>query len=195
MYRKSILAAGIVCAIAIVLVINRGTSSQSRAEITPPTTSDHAKSRYVPPHLPYLFMFEHLNRIRAQAEDMKKHGKDGSGFQQRFKEKIKVNDQQFRSLDQIAEQVHAETARLDQDAQVITEEFHKKYPPGAVPEGVIIPPPPPKLLALQEMRTNAILRARERVKNILGEDGFDGFDENLKQKMLPNIQPLQVQPQ
>lgn len=195
MSRKSILAAGIVCAITIALAITRGTQSQSRAETTPPTISDQAKSGYLPPHLPYLFMFEHLNRIRAQAEDMKKHGKDGSGFQRRFRDRLNVDDQQFRSLDQIAEQVHAETARLDREAHVITEEFHKKYPPGAVPEGVIIPPPPLKLLALQEMRTNAILRARDRVKNILGEDGFAGFDENLKQKMLPNIQRLQVQPQ
>ena len=194
MYRKSILAVCIVSALMFGLAINRGTLSESRGETTRQESGPGiAKSREVPTHLPYLFLFEHLNRIRTQAEDMRRQGKDGSGFQRRFKKNL--NDRQFNSLDAIAEHCKSEIVLFDQQAKVITDEFRKKYPPGVVPQGVIIPPPPDELIALQEMRTNAVLRARDRVRAILGDEVFESFDENLKRQMIPNIQPTHPQPE
>ena len=192
MFRKSIFAACIVGAIAFPLILNRTTRSENKLE--PQQASGQASlERFsnVPAHIPYLFLFEHMNRLRSQAEKVKRQGQDGSGFQRRFQKVLNVDDVQFQSLDAIARHCQSETALLDQQAQAIVDEFRKKYPPGVVPEGVVIPPPPPELAALQEMRTNAVLRARDRVKAIMGEQAFANFDENLKRQLLPNVQSIQ----
>lgn len=197
MYRRSIVIVSIVCALAVPLALNRTTRSESSAAIKPSSDqgSNASKERFsnIPTHRPYLFLFEHINRLKTQAENVRRQGKDGSGFQRRFKNVLKVDDRQFQSLEEIAQHCQSETALLDQQAKVITDEFRKKYPPGVVPEGVVIPPPPPELSALQEMRTNAVLRARERVKAILGEQAFASFDENLKRQLLPNMQLIHPQ--
>lgn len=192
MFRKSILAVCIVGAVAFPLILNRTTRSESKGE--PQQASGQASlERFskIPTHIPYLFLFEHMNRLRTQAEMVKRQGKDGSGFQRRFQKVLSVDDGQFQSLDEIARHCQSETALLDQQAKVIVDEFRKKYPPGVVPEGVVIPPPPPELAALQEMRTNAVLRAEERVKAVLGEQAFASFDENLKRQLVPNMHLIQ----
>ena len=192
MFRKSILTACIVGAVAFPLILNRTTRSENKVE--PQQASGQASlERFskIPNHIPYLFLFEHMNQLRGQAEKAKRQGKDGSGFQRRFQRTLNVDDVQFQTLDDIARHLRSETALLDQQAQGIVDEFRKKYPPGVVPEGVVIPPPPPQLAALQEMRNNAVLRARDRVKTILGDQAFAGFDENLKRQMLPNMQLIQ----
>ena len=193
MFRKLIVAVCIVGALSFPLILHRTTVTESHAEtnrLAKRESSTNLATREVPTHLPYLFLFEHINRLRIQTQNMKRQGKDGSGMQLRFKNRLNVDDGQFAILEEIAQRCLAETTLLDREAKAITDEFRKQYPPGVVPEGVIIPPPPPQLAVLQEMRTNAVLRARERVKGMLGEQGFLNFDENLKRQLLPDVQVI-----
>lgn len=138
-------------------------------------------------HLPYMFLFQHLNQLSEQANNQRRLGKDGSGFQRRFKNAFDIDDEQFEKINEIALQCESETAELDKKAKAITEAFWAQYPPGKVPEGVIIPPPPAELIALQEMRSGAILRARDQMKEVLGDQEFARFDETVKVRLTPSI--------
>ena len=84
----------------------------------------------LPEHVPYMFLFQHLNQLRKQADKQKALGKDGSGFQRRFKSVFVISDEQFEKINEVALHCESEVEELDGKAKVITEAFWKQYPPG-----------------------------------------------------------------
>ncbi len=138
-------------------------------------------------HVPYMFLFRHLAHLNAQAEKQRQAGKNGAGFRRRFAKRLLIDDDQFEVLNEIALSCEQEVTKLDKQAAAIIKSFRARYPEGEVPEGVVIPPPPVELIKLQEARNKAILRARDRVKEALGEREFARFDEILKLRLTPDI--------
>lgn len=156
-----------------------------------------APADQLPEHAPYLFLFRHLSHLKKQSEKLRRQGKDGSGFQRRFKEALVLDDGQFEQLGAIALSCEAQLDALDKQAARVVEEFKKHYPDGPVPEGVIIPPPPAELLALQEERNRLVLNARDRVRGALGEQEFAHLDQMVRLRLVPNIshgRPSQTAP-
>lgn len=188
MFRKLLLAIGL--AIAIVYALTFAPRTRIQANNT-----DGARTHYlvaqrhdVPPdRVLYNFLFRHLGHLKKQADKHQRLGKDGSGFQRRFKNVLVIDDDQFESLNKIALNCEAEVAKIDKRAEAIIDAFRTQYPSGEIPEGVVIPPPPPELLALQEERYRAVLRARDRVREALGEQEFKRFDEIVKMRLAPDI--------
>ena len=75
---------------------------------------------------------------------------------------------------------------MDKKAEAVIKKFKKSYPDGVVPPGVMIPPPPTELTDLQEERNRIILRARDHIKDALGEKEFIRFDEIMKSRLTPH---------
>jgi hypothetical protein len=94
----------------------------------------------LPEHVTYIFLFKHLTHLKKLANKHKAQGKDGSGFERRFKEEWVMDDSQFDKLNEIALSCESDVAVLDKKAQKIIEAFRATYPAGKVPEGVTIPP-------------------------------------------------------
>ena len=193
MYKKAFLTLLITVVAVFALADNRTLSESSSSSIRKTIPASSLATREFPEHVPYLFLLEHVNRIRKQGDNLNRQGKDGSGFQRRLKNALDVNDQEFQSIDEIASHCESEVEQLDKKAAEIIAAFRQQYPPGRVPEGVIIPPPPAELLGLQEMRNSAILRARDRIRDVLGQDKFARFDENVKRHLAPGIKRISGQ--
>jgi hypothetical protein len=185
MYKKPVLALFITVIAVCALADNRTLSKSSNTSQAVPVSL--SATREFPAHVPYLFLFEYVNQIRKQTDNLYRQGKDGSGFQRRLKSALDVNDQEFQLIDETASHCASEVELLDKKAAEITKAFRAQYPPGKVPEGVIIPPPPTELISLQEMRTSAILRGRDRIRDVFGEHRFASFDERVKLYLAPGI--------
>src|SRR5258705_7727447 len=136
------IAATVVCG----LVLTSQTLSKSSIQ---DRSSSITKSDDLREHVPYMFLFQHLSQLRKQADKQRRLGKDGSGFQRRFQNAFVINDEQFQKINEVAVHCESEVEEFDRKAKTITEEFWAQYPPGKVPEGVVIPPPPVELTALQ----------------------------------------------
>lgn len=190
MYKKSVLTICITVVAMCALALNSRTLSKSSSQNNPSSISTTAE---FPAHVPYVFLIQHVNRIRKQGDNLYRQGKDGSGFQRRLKNALDVNDDEFHMINEVALHCESEVEKLDRKAAAITEAFRVQYPPGRVPEGVIIPPPPAELIVLQEMRTSAILRARDRIKEVLGQHKFARFDEKVKLHLAPGIKRISSQ--
>jgi hypothetical protein len=194
MYQKAFLTLLITVVAVFALADNRTLSeSNNSSSISKTVPAPSLATREYPEHVPYMFLLEHVNRIRKQGDKLNRQGKDGSGFQRRLKNALDLNDQEFQSIDEIASHCESEVEQLDKKAAEIIAAFRLQYPPGKVPEGVIIPPPPAELLGLQEMRNSAILRARDRIRDVLGQDKFARFDEQVKRYLAPGIKRISSQ--
>lgn len=135
----------------------------------------------------YSFLFGHLNHLKKQADSHQRQGKNGSRFKERFRRALVIDDDQFKQLDEIALSFESDVAKLDKKAEEIIKAFRSRYPPGRIPAGEIIPGPPPELQALQEERNQVMVRAVERLKQTLGAQEFDRFDEIVKLRLGPSI--------
>lgn len=140
----------------------------------------------------YTSLFRHLNHLQKQADSFRKLGKDGSGFQKRFQRMLVLDDDQFKHLDQIAHDWESEVAELDKKAATIVEAFYVRYPPGKVPEGVIIPPPPSELLELEEQRNQVTVKAVKLLRTNLGETEFTRFNEIATLRLTPKSQGFET---
>jgi hypothetical protein len=140
MYKKAVLALLITVVAVCALADNRTLSKSSNTGKTVPASLSATPE--FPAHVPYVFLFEHFNRIRKQGDNLSRQGKNGSGFQRRLKDAFDLNDQDFQLIDDIASHWESEVEQLDKKAAEIIKAFRVQYPPGKVPEGVIIPPPP-----------------------------------------------------
>lgn len=186
MKNKSYLVATCVVIIAVCAVAFSG-HTRTKDNPTQEPYPEQQKADDLPEHVRYAFLFRHLSHLKKRAEKHQRQGKDGSGFQRRFKNVLDLDDEQFVKLNEIALSCESELTILDKKAEGIIKEFKKQYPDGIVPEGVIIPPPPAELRALQEERNRTILRARDRVQEALGGQEFNRFAETVKLRLTPDI--------
>lgn len=118
----------------------------------------------VPPHIRYFFLFRHLSNI-----------KDTAGAT-RFQAKAGLNPEQLQTLTSIAINNEREVKKLDEQAEAIITVFHKQYPPGKMPPGMAPPALPLQIGVLQRQREETILRYRQQLQSILGEEDFARFD-------------------
>jgi len=87
-----------------------------------------------------------------------------------------LTDEQTASLLRLAEDCEAETKALDLKAQVIIQEFRKQIDESKIKKDKPLPIPA-GLNELQNERDAAVLRHRDQLRNVLGEEAFGRFKE------------------
>ena len=118
----------------------------------------------LPEHVRYFFLFHHLSAIKETPAAT------------RFQAKAGLNSGQLQALTSIAINNERELKRLDEKAEAIIAAFHEQYPPGRLPSGVVPPALPQEINVLQQQREATILRFREQIRRILGEEEFARFE-------------------
>jgi hypothetical protein len=144
----------------------------------------------LPEHVPYLVLFHHLSYVKKQGDKLQSQGRDGSGFRKRFVKQFALDEDEFDQMSEIAAETESAVAEIDKKAQVIIDNFRKRFPDGQLPPGVVPPPPPAELLALQQERDGTILRGRDRLKAKLGEREFRRVDEIVKIHLSKSINQM-----
>lgn len=183
MSKQSLLIACVAGVIVCALTFGgRARSQKNNHQANPPAAADE-----IPEHVSYLFLFRHLAHLQKLAEEHRDQGKDGSGFRRRYQQALVVDDDQFETVNETALSCASELEKLDEKARVIVEAFKARYPDGSLPEGEMAPPPPAELLSLQKQRDEAVFRARNRIKEALGDREFARFDEIMKVRLRQDI--------
>jgi hypothetical protein len=96
-----------------------------------------------------------------------------------YQRDAQLTDEQTARLLQIAADCEAETNALDQKAQVIILEFRKQIDQSQIKKDKPLPIPA-GLDELQGERDAAVLRHRDQLRNVLGEEAFSRFKEASK---------------
>ncbi|HEY0098515.1 MAG TPA: hypothetical protein VGB76_06130 [Pyrinomonadaceae bacterium] len=143
----------------------------------------------VPEHVVYWHIFHHHNFLNRKADEAQRMGKAEEATRLRgfYKREAKLDEGQDAALGQIALEVENEVEVLDAQAKRVIDAAREKTPGGALKKDEAIPPPPRELAALQERRNAAILKARNRLKSMLGDAAFDEFQGFVREKVAPQI--------
>ena len=129
-------------------------------------------------HVQYYFLFRHLSAVKETPA--------AAGFQA----EAGLNSGQLQALTSVAVNNERELNRLDERAKAIIDAFHAQYPPGRLPPGVVPPASSPQLNVLQQQREATILRYREQLRRMFGEEEFTRFDVFVKDKIGGNASTL-----
>jgi hypothetical protein len=159
----------------------------------PPQKGSQPERTSAPTHVVYSALFHHVVDVMHEADEMQRQGKDTSPLRSFFQRKADLNEFQARLLDTVADECVRQLDVQDARAQLIINDFKKRFPPGKLPTGVTLPPPPPELTQMQEERDAMILRARDRLRVALGEDEFQRFEGFVMERVASAIEPVALQ--
>lgn len=148
-----------------------------------------------PEHVVYRQFFRHLIALKKQAKDNELKTKKLSKLRAHYKDKIGLKNDKAHILDNIAEEYVKEMAQTDAKAKKIIDEAHSRFPDGKIPRGQQLPPPPKELEKLQRDRDMSVLKARQKLKNKLGDYDFQLIDDYIKINFARQIKPTAVNPQ
>ena len=115
---------------------------------------------------------------RALAREQK--GQDGARLRFYVANRLGLDPDEDRIVHEAAFGCLEEVNRLDARAGEIIQQERAKFPGGANTAVSGRPTPPPVPASLQAERDDAILRAREALKNSFGEARFASFDTLVK---------------
>jgi hypothetical protein len=172
------------------LALNRSVDS---ARPTRQSDAAPAEASYgVPEHVIYRHLFHHAHVMNQEAQKAELRGdmQAAASLRSFYKHEAELNDEQARLFDQVGAECEREVNEQDRKAQVIIKRFRAQFPGGRVPDGEPLPPPSPELVEMQAERNAIILRARDRLREALGEQGFNRFQHFIKVKVAPNIRPM-----
>lgn len=143
-----------------------------------------------PQHAVYRQLFRHFVFLKEKAAEKEQRGEDGSSFRGFHKRKAGLDEKQAEALDRIATETDDSVTKLDERAKKITDKIRAQYPEGKLPPGQQPPPFPEELKAMQKQRNETILRGRDRLREALGEQEFQRFDDYVQQNVASRMKPI-----
>jgi outer membrane protein TolC len=167
--------------IVVVLTIVRDRARSSTIPLQQPST--------IPEHVSYKFLFDRVTYLTKRANEAEQKGKSGASLRSIIKREAALSDEHATVLEQTAADCEQELAQLDAKAKVIIDSYKAQYIGGRVPPGEKLQPPPQELIALQEERKAAILRAKDRLHIALGDQEFARFESFIKLYITPKVKP------
>jgi hypothetical protein len=141
-----------------------------------------------PDYVVYRMLLHHVHLFNEKAEKAEQAGKHESAraYRSAFKNKAQINDEQTRTLHEIAEQCEWAVEEVDARAKIIinARREHRKR------TGEVLPPSE-ELQELQNERNAIILHHRDRLRQALGEQEWTRFQEFVRQQVIPNLTTTQ----
>lgn len=152
--------------------------------------SSQGQAREIPLHVMYKHLFHHVIALKRKAAEVEKEGRDSKQFKTHFTRRANLSPEQGRLLEQVAVDWDQDAQLIMARAKSIIEVYKAKYPGGQVPHGQTPGQPPAELKHLSEERDALTLRARDRLRTLLGEFEFNRFDNFVKTKIAANVEMM-----
>lgn len=173
-----------VIAFVLIAIVALAFSSQLNSAVQ---TSAQNNSPEVPDAVVYRNLFRHAAALKAKADDLVRQGKDAEHLRGFFKRKADLSDEQAQAFNEISSQCALEIKVIDERAKPIIQVYKAQYPNGQVPHGQLPQAPPAELQQLTNERNELVLRKRDELRAVFGENEFKRFQEFVKTKIAPNV--------
>lgn len=147
----------------------------------------------VPDYAVYGFLFHKVVRLREKTIELQGQGRIGLKRYFPIQREAGLSQGQATALEAIAFACRQQVKQQDQKAKAIIKAFQSGFPEGRVPAGGA-PPPPPELKTMWEERNAMILRARDQLRAVFGEEEFARFDNYAKFHYGTNKSPVTINP-
>ena len=189
---KRIWLALLAACVAISVIASRVQTSDGEISGRVPPVEKPASqaSTSVPDYIVYGFLFRNVSSNNQRNQE---HLAKGLTKRKYFplKREVDLTEEQARALTEIAADCEFEVKEQDKKARTIIGEFRAKLPTS---KDAPLPPPPPELKSMWDERNASILRARDRLHAVLGEDTFARLDNFAKFRYGTNKAPVLLRP-
>lgn len=175
--------------VAAVSAVALGGKTRSETSVRRAVPASQTLAVEMPEHVPYMFLFHHLVFLKQKADELGQKGRGKSALLKRFQEDAKLTDGQFQALFQVASDCERQVAEQDDKAMAVINAMKASHPDGKLPAGEGPPPLPPELITMQQERDAIVLRARDRLHQTLGEEGFARLNTFVQSRIKPDIKP------
>lgn len=147
-----------------------------------------AQPALIPEHVSYGSFFNRIIAIQQKATGRPDASAVGQVIRTSIEREANLSGAQILALNNIAFACVQELRQQDERAGRIIAAFRARYPQRIIPPGESPPPPPVELKVLQEERNAIILRARDRLRQVLGVEAFNRLDGILKRRSSGSVQ-------
>lgn len=144
----------------------------------------------IPQHIIYDELFYEVAFFKGEADKLDREGKDSSGLRSLYKREAKLDERQNALLFEIASDCERDVEALDSRAKQIITAFRARVQAMKIGPGETPPPAPEELKAIGEERDATILRARDRLRQSLGDEEFGRFAEFVNKRIKPRIRTV-----
>jgi hypothetical protein len=165
--------------------------SQGPATAHPATPQEDAG---IPEHVIYGLLFREVEAFKRKADDLERHGQDGTPLRSYHKNKAGLDAHEKDVLERVAAGCQRDVAVLDKRAKEIVDAEKSRHPFGRLRRGEALPPPPDELKALEVRRAETILRARDQLRAEMGENKFQRFQDFVRRDAAEKIKPVTNNP-
>jgi hypothetical protein len=160
---------------------------QSRGAEKMPPPQVRARSEYAL----YRSFFDQVNFLKRKADELDEKGLNGSGARTLMSRQTGLSEAQMQLVEQIINDCREEVKQQDEKAMKVSEAYRARVRNGPTPDGYL-PAPPAELKAMQEERNAMFLRARDRIRETLGEEDFRRLDDFVMQHGRPGTNKVNV---
>ncbi len=172
-----------ICAVFFVLTmltISNGLAFKQTPQLPPGRRTAPQVNEAAPDHVIYGLLFERVVSVKKKIRELQGQGRIARKPTYALQKEAQLSEAQAEALEGIAFACREEVARQDEKAKTSISAYRAQFPNGKIPDGVTPPPPPPELKVMWEERNAMILRARDRLRTVLGEESFRRFDRQAK---------------
>jgi hypothetical protein len=153
------------------------------------STAAPPASRAAPPWVTYLFFFSHLDFLDRAAikEEAARNPQAAADWRNHEQLAAGLDARQGALLKQVANECLEALKTKDAEIQKAIKAFHEQYPDGAFLKAQI----PPELHALWQQRVAIVDGQVDRLRSLLGDEGFRKLDSYVRANFIPTV----VQPE
>jgi len=191
--KQIMILSGVAIVLAGAFTVSRNATSKSVRQDLPHQAHASQQSGTVPDYVVYNFLFHKVVRLREKTRELQGQGRIGQKPYFPLRTEAGLTEGQSTALEAIAFACRQQVNQQDQKAKAIINAFRSQFPEGKDPEGGA-PPPPPELKAMWEERNAMILRARDQLRAVFGEEEFARFDNYAKFHYGANTSPVTINP-
>jgi len=166
-------------------------SERVRASVPRPERPLEAQSQSAPDHVVYGLMFARVVRLREKTREEQTKGHAVSNGYIPLQKEAELTPGQATALEAIAHSCQQRVRQQDERAKLIVTSFRSQFVDGRIPPGGA-PPPPPELKVMWQERIDTILRARDQLREVLGQQEFTRLDNYVKFHYGTNTSPVTI---
>lgn len=151
-----------------------------------------AQAVVIPQHVIYGQLFRHIEALKEKATESQQQGQNVAWLNSFYQKEANLNAVQSSELDRIATECNQRTKTLDLQAKQIIDGIRSRYVNGKLQEGEKPPLPPAELYELQRQRNEAVLNAKNDLKQSFGESQFNSFDSFVQTEIKQMVRPIKL---
>jgi hypothetical protein len=142
-------------------------------------------SRAAPPWVTYLFFFSHLDFLdrAADKEDAARNPQAAADWRNHEQLAAGLDARQGALMKQAARECLKAMEAKDAEIQKLIRDFREQHPNGAFLKAQ----PPPELEALWQQRIAIVDGQVDRLRSLLGDEGFHKLDSYVRANFIPTV--------